>query len=104
VLVGAVEERLKVILWRVALEVGAEIIEVEVMPDRIHLLVEIPPAVALWELMRVAKGRACRLLRAEFAALRLLGCLWSPSWFCSTVGGASLEVVRRYVENQKRAG
>lgn len=30
-------------------------------------------------------------------------CLWAPSWFVSTVGGASLEVVRRYVENQKLA-
>jgi putative transposase len=30
-------------------------------------------------------------------------CLWSPSWFVSTVGGAPLEVVRRYVENQKVA-
>jgi len=29
--------------------------------------------------------------------------LWSPSWFVSTVGGAPLEVVKRYVENQKVA-
>ena len=29
--------------------------------------------------------------------------LWSASWFVSTVGGAPLEVVRRYVENQKMA-
>jgi len=30
-------------------------------------------------------------------------CLWSPSWFVSTVGGAPLDVVKRYVENQKVA-
>jgi putative transposase len=29
--------------------------------------------------------------------------MWSPSWFVSTVGGAPLEVVRRFVENQKLA-
>jgi REP-associated tyrosine transposase len=104
VLAGAVEERLKEILGRVAQEVGAEIIEVEVMPDHVHLLVEIPPAVALSEFMGVAKGRSSRLLRAEFAGLRRLPCWWSPSWFCSTVGGAPREVVLRYVENQKGAG
>ena len=104
VLVGAVEERLKEILGRVAEEVGTEIIEVWVMPDHIHPLVEIPPAVALLEFMWVAKGRSSRLGRAEFAAVRRLGRWWSPSWFCSTVGGAPLEVVRRSVEKQKRAG
>ncbi len=104
VLVGAVEERLKEILGRVAQEVGAEIMEVEVMPDHVELRVEIPPAVALSKFMRVAKGRSSRLGRAELAALGRLPCLWGQWWFCSTVGGAPLEVVRGNVENQKRAG
>ena len=101
VLVCVVEERLKVVLAEVAADVGADIIEVEVMP--VHVLVEIPPAVALSRFVQLAKGRSSRRLRAEFPALRRLPCLWSPSWFVSTVGGAPLEVVRRYVENQKRA-
>lgn len=49
------------------------------------------------------KGRSSRVLRAEFLALRRLPSLWTRSWFVSTVGGAPLEVVRRYVENQKVA-
>lgn len=49
--------------------------------------------------VRLAKGRSSRVLRAEFPRLRRLPCLWSPSWFVSTVGGAPLEIVRRYVEN-----
>ena len=102
VLAGAVEERLKKILAQVAGEVGAEVIEVEVMPDH-HLLVEIPPPVALSRFVQLAKGRSSRLLRQEFPHLRRLPCLWSPSWFVSTVGGAPLEVVRRDVENQKWA-
>ena len=102
VLAGAVEERLKQIFAQVAGEVGARIIEVEVMPDHVHLLVEIPPPVAFSRSVQLAKGRSSRLLRQEFPQLRRLGCLWSPSWFVSTVGGAPLEVVRRYVENQKR--
>lgn len=101
VLVGGVDERVKVSIGEVAAEVGAEVIEVEVMPDHVHLLAEVPPTVPLSRFVGLAKGRSSRLLRMEFPRLRRLPVLWSPSWFVSTVGGAPLEVVRRYVENQK---
>jgi len=102
-LAGLVEARLKEIIAEVVAEASGEVIEVEVMPDHVHLLVEVPPVVALPKLVQKLKGRSSRVLRAEFAPLRRLPSLWSPSWFVSTVGGAPLEVVRRYVENQKRA-
>lgn len=76
----------------------------ETMPDHVHLLMEIPPTVALSGLIQKLKGRASRQLRQEFPHLRRLPALWSPSWFVSTVGGAPLEIVRRCVGNQKLAG
>lgn len=97
---------MKEIVAEVVAEARGEVIEVEVMPDHVHLLVEVPPAVALSKLVQSLnlKGRSSRLLRQEFPPpLRRLPALWSPSWFVSTVGGAPLEVVRRYVENQKAA-
>ena len=97
-LVGGVDERLRVIIGDVAAEIGAE---VEVMPDHVHLLAEVPPTVPRSRLVGLAKGRSSRLLCMECPRLRRLPVLWSPSWFVSTVGGAPLEVVRRYVENQK---
>lgn len=97
VLVGPVETRVTEVIAAVV----ADVIGVDVMPDHVHLLVEGPPQVSLSRLMRLLKGRSSRLLRLEFAGLARMRCLWSPSWFCSTVGGAALEVVRRYVENQK---
>lgn len=103
VLAGPVAARLKEIIGSVVAECGGEVIEVEVMPDHVHLLVEVPPAIALSGLVQRLKGHSWRLLRQEFPHLRRLGALWSPSWLVSTVGGAPLEVVRRYVENQKRA-
>lgn len=103
VLVGAVEARLKEIIAGVLDEVGGQVIEVEVMPDHVHLLAEVPPQVGLSRLVKLLKGRSSRQLRQEFPSWRgaRMRCLWSPSWFVSTVGGAPLEVVRRYVENQK---
>ena len=102
VLVGQVETRLKEIVRMVVGEVGSEVIESEVMPDHVHLLVELPPVAHLPTVLQRLKGWSSRLLRQEFAHLRRLPALWSPSWFVSTVGGAPLELVRRYVENQKR--
>jgi putative transposase len=88
---------------QVVAEAGGEVIEVEVMPDHVHLLAVVPPAVPLSRLVQGLKGRSSRLGRREFSHLRRrLAVLWSPSWFVSIVGGAPLEVVRRYVENQKR--
>ena len=104
VLVGAVEARLKEIIFGVLAELGGQVIEVEVMADHVHLLAEVPPTVPLSKLMQLLKGRSSRLLRQEFPRWRSarMRSLWSPWWFVSTVGGALLGVVRRYVENQKQ--
>jgi REP-associated tyrosine transposase len=101
VLVGGVDARLQAIVAEVVAEVGAEIIEIEVMPDHVHLLAEFSPPVPLSEFVRLTKGRSPRLLRMEFPRLRRLPVLWSPARVVSTVGGAPLEGVRRYVENHK---
>jgi putative transposase len=103
VLVGPVDRRLKEIIAEVVAEFWGVVIEVETMPDDVHLVVEVPPQVAPSRLVQILKGRSSCLLRREFPHLARMRCLWSPSWFISTVGGAPLDVVRRYVENQKVA-
>ena len=103
VLGGKIEDRLKQIIGDILEEAGGEVIEVEVMPDHVHLLMEVPPTVPMSKLVQKLKGRSSHVLRSEFPHLKRLPALWSPSWFLSTVGGAPLEVVRRYVENQKLA-
>jgi putative transposase len=102
VLVNGVDQRLKVILRQVAAEWQAEIIEREVMPDHVHLLVEVDPQFGIHRLVRHMKGRSSRLLRQEFSWLRSrLPTLWTNSYFVATVGGAPLAVLKQYIENQK---
>lgn len=101
---GRVEIRLKQIIREVVEESGGQVIQLETMPDHVHLLVEVPPTVALSGLVQKLKGRSSRQLRQEFPHLRRFRTLWSRSWFVSTVGGTPLEIVRRYVENQKLVG
>lgn len=82
---------------------GGEVIGLEIVPDHVHLLAEIPPPIALSRVMQAIKGQSSRVLRSEYPELMRGQCLWSRSWFVSTVGGAPLEVVRQYVENQQTA-
>jgi len=97
-----VEERLKAILREVAEERQADIIELEVMPDHVHLFVEVDPQFGIHRLIRLMKGRSSHHLREEFPWIKKrLPTLWTNSYFVSTVGGAPLAVIKQYIENQK---
>lgn len=102
VLEGAVDARLKQIIRDVCAERECHIIELETMPDHVHLLVECDPQYGIHRLVKQVKGRSSRLLREEFPSLkRRLPTLWTNSYFVATVGGAPLEIVKQYVENQR---
>lgn len=103
VLIDGVDVRLKEILHDVVSETTGEILEVEVMPDHVHVLVEIDPQYGIAKLVRNMKGRSSRLLRQEFSWLKSrIPTLWTNSYFVSTVGGAPISIVKQYIENQKR--
>ena len=103
VLADGIDTRLEEIIHAVCNELTVEVIELEVMPDHVHLLVEVDPQFGIHKLIRRIKGRSSRLLRQEFPALRSrLPSLWTHSYFVSTVGGAPLEVIKPYIEQQKR--
>ena len=102
VLVNGVDGRLKDIIRETCAEMHAELIEMEVMPDHVHLLVEVDPQYGIHRAVRLIKGRSSRLLRDEYPWLKSrLPTLWTNSYFVSTVGGAPLKTVRQYIENQK---
>jgi len=100
---GPVDERLAEIIRDVCHESGAEVLALETMPDHVHLLVDCDPQFGINKLVRLVKGRSSRLLRNEFPSLkRRIPTLWTNSYFVATTGGAPLEQIKRYVENQRR--
>jgi putative transposase len=102
VLVEGVDVRLKEIIQAVAAECNSEILELEVMPDHVHLLVEVDPQFGIHRLIKLMKGRSSKLIREEFKWIKSrLPTLWTNSYFVSTIGGAPLEVVKQYIEQQK---
>ncbi|QBD76887.1 IS200/IS605 family transposase [Ktedonosporobacter rubrisoli] len=102
VLVHQVDTRLKQIIAEVCQEHDAILEQLEVMPDHVHLLVSVDPQFGIHRLMKLVKGRSSRLLRQEYPHLKTrLPTLWTNSYFVSTVGGAPLEVIKQYIEEQK---
>ena len=102
VLVGGIAKRLKKIMAEAVAETTGEIIEMQVMPEHVHLLLEVDPQYGVHRLVKRIKGLSSRLLRTEFPKLRSrLPTLWSNSYFVFTVGGAPLAVIRQYIEDQK---
>ncbi len=103
VLVGEVEKRLKEIIIQVANEMNVEILEMETDKDHIYILADIDPSFGVMKFIHTAKGRSSRILRDEFAFFlkSRLPTLWTNSCFISSVGGAPLEVIKQYIENQQ---
>lgn len=102
VLVDGADEALKLIVARVCLARDADLIELEVMPDHVHLLVDVDPQYGIHRLIKEIKGVSSRELRQNFPFLkRRLPTLWTNSYFVSTVGGAPLAIIKQYIEQQK---
>jgi putative transposase len=92
--------------WKtVCTDFECELKEAGFEDDHAHLLISYPPKVALSTLVNSLKGVSARMLRSaalpEVAEKLWEEHFWSPSYCTVSCGGAPLEVVKRYVENQR---
>ena len=101
VLVGAVAERLQQIICELVVENRWKIIAMELMPDHVHLFLNVKPTDDPSSIMRKIKGRASHHLRKEFPELLKIPTLWTPSYFVSTAGNICTETVKKYIERQR---
>lgn len=102
VLENSIPERLKQLILEKQDEYGYKVIEMEVMPDHVHILIDADPRIAPNKIVGQIKGWTSNRLRKEFPWLKKrLPTLWTRSRFISTVGAVTLEVVQKYIEDQK---
>lgn len=66
VLVGDVETRLKEIVKQVCDENQIDLLEMEVMTDHLHLLLEVDPQFGIHKAVKLIKGKTSHILRTEF--------------------------------------
>ena len=102
VLIGNIRERLIEVIKEVSNSIDMDVIELEVMPDNVHVLLEVNPQFGIHKAVKRLKGISSRVLRKEFKELTTrLPTLWSNSYFLSTVGGVPLKAIKKYIESQK---
>ena len=99
-LVEEVAEYIKEVLKAIAKELSCEIIASEVMPDHIHLFVNCLPRYSPSYLANYFKGKSAGLVLKRFPDLRKSATekLWTRSYFVSTAGNVSSEIIRKYFE------
>ncbi len=72
--------------------------------DHVHMLIQYPPTVQLSKLVNNLKSVTSRRMRNEFLDLRgnyTKPVLWSRSYFAGSCGGAPLEIIKQYIQNQQ---
>jgi len=102
----AIRERLKNIVWDLAKQLNIEIIVQEPAEDHTHILFKAKPNTDLVKTVNTLKGVTARLLRREYPQLKDLlwgDSFWSDSYFLATTGQVSLDVLKKYVEEQQIA-
>src|SRR3989344_2139790 len=77
--------------------------ELEVMPDHVHMLIQLPATITVPQAVMYLKGGSSRVIRKEFPELEefLWGdSLWQDGYFSETVGRANEAVMRNYIKSQ----
>jgi putative transposase len=89
---------------KICTDAEADLIEFNGEGDHVHLLVNYPPKLAISKLVNSLKGASSRVIRKkDYPEIKkcLWGdYLWSPSYFAGSCGGASIDVIKKYIEDQ----
>ena len=98
-------EEMKQILSSIAKGNNIVIEKMKVMPDHVHVLISFPPSKAPASAIKALKGRSAYIFLKRHPEIKQSqywgGHLWSPSYYMSTLGNMSKEVVEKYINDQK---
>ena len=96
VLVPPIDDRIKALIIEKQDEYGCAVIEMEVLPDPVQLLLDVDPRIGINAVVRKIKGYTAHILRQEYAWMKSRQpSLWTRSRFLVSVGA------EQYMEAQK---
>ena len=104
VLRGEVGLRLREVLRMIAAEHDMVVVQGNIRPNHVHILVSAPTYLSPAKMLQYLKGKSSYRLQREFRELqkRYWGQhLWGRGYFCVTVGAVTAEPVKRYIEEQE---
>ena len=95
---------LREIFQSVCEDFEAVLVEFDGEKDHVHLLVNYPPKVSITKLVNSLKGVSSRMIRKKnypmISKCLWDNALWSPSYFSGSCGGASISLIKQYIEQQ----
>lgn len=103
-LIDGLEARFKELVVQICERNDFELLAMECDKDHCHIFVNVPPTISAADAVKVIKNNTSGVLRREFPQLAAAKSLWTRSYFASTAGNVSSEVIKRYVLNQKNHG
>ena len=103
ILRGEIGKRVRELIRQTCASLDVYIVKGHVSKDHVHLLVSVPPNLAVSELVKRLKGRSSRLLLEEFGELRKAYWgrhLWARGYFVASSGNVTDEIIAEYIEKQ----
>jgi putative transposase len=98
-------DALKILFTATCIDFEAELVEFDGEHDHVHLLVTYPPKIAISNLVNSLKGVSSRMIRQKnYPSIHQKlwgGALWSPSYFAGSCGGAPIEIIKQYIQQQQ---
>ena len=96
VLTNDIGTRLKELILEKQQEYQYTVLDMLIMPDHVHLLLDVNPQVGVVKIVGKIKRYSAHLLRKEFPGLKSrLPSLWTLGKFISSVGAVTLEAVKK---------
>ena len=103
ILKGAVKEHLEKDLRTLCEWKKAEIVEVNIQEDHVHLIISIPPKISVSEMMGIIKGKTAIKIFRSYPELKKKpywgNHFWARGYFCATVGQMTEEMIKQYLEH-----
>ena len=99
-----ISNRLKEIFEKICPKYNIVLKEWEHDVDHIHMLINAMPNTELSKFVNTYKSASSRLIKKEFPEIRRRlwkEYFWSRSYLVVSVGGAPLEIIKKYIQNQK---
>ena len=101
VLRGSVGHRFRDLARQICSEMGVEILSGVVAVDHVHMLVSLPPQIAVSKVVQKLKGKTSYKLQREYAVLRKEYWgqrMWARGYFACITGNVTDEMIATYIE------
>ena len=102
IIYGKLKQDIANILSMLCKRKGVHIVEAEICPDHVHMLVEIPPSMAVSYFVGYLKGKSTLMIYDRHPELQSKWnkAFWARGYYVETIGNITEEAVQKYIKEQ----